>query len=156
MTTQPSGAPAQPTELKLYSKHDLSTLRTLADPSRLATLTLFDGHFSDLSPLAGLTHLTTLEVINCTQVRDLGPLARLLRLTRLTLWHCPQIQDLTPLARLTALTDLSLGYCPQVSDLSPLAGLSQLIRLDLRGNGRRIRAGRLRPLAGMPQLTILR
>jgi internalin A len=156
MTTQHPGAPAQPSELKLYSKHDLSALRTLTDPSRLATLTLYDSDFSDLGPLAGLTHLTTLEVINCTQVRNLGPLAGLLQLTRLTLWHCPQIQDLRPLAELKALTDLSLGYCPQVSDLSPLAGLTQLTRLDLRGNGRRIRAGRLRPLAGLPHLTILR
>lgn len=156
MNTQHQAAPAQQTSLKLYSKHDLSALRALADPSRLATLTLYDGDFSDLSPLAGLTHLTTLEIINCTQASDLSPLAGLQQLTKLTLWHCPQIQDLRPLAGLKALTDLSLGYCPQVSDLSPLAGLQQLTRLDLRGNGRRLRAGRLRPLAGLPQLTLLR
>src|ERR1041385_1194578 len=108
VNTQPSKESAQPTELRLVHEQDLSALDTLADPSMLTTLTLEDSPVRDLSPLAELTHLTTLD----------------------------------------------LGHCTQVGDLGPLAGLKELITLDLTGCGRKIRAGRLRALAGLPQLTI--
>jgi internalin A len=156
MTTQPRGAPAQPTELCLESGQDLGAIHTLTNPSHLTALTLRNWSKSDLSPLAGLAQLTMLDLSNCSQVSDLSSLAGLAELTKLELFRCTQISDLSPLADLTQLTELDLSHCPQVRDLSPLAGLTQLTRLYLIGNGRRLRAGRLRVLAGLPQLTIVR
>lgn len=58
-------------------------------------------------------------------------------------------RELDALADPSPLNILRLAYC-EVRDLSPLAGLTHLTTLSLRGCGRRIRAGRLRPLAGLP------
>ena len=64
---------------------------------------------SDLTPLAGLTALTELDVS----------------------WN--QVSDLTPLVGLSALTELNVWF-NQISDLTPLAGLTALKKLDIREN----------------------
>ena len=109
---------------------------------------------SDLSPLAGLRALQSLDLWECTGVRDLSPLAGLRALQRLDLRSCEGVSDLSPLVSLqvlqslsfnfTGVTDLSplvglqrlqslkLYYCDGVTDLSPLAGLQGLQSLDLR------------------------
>src|SRR5262245_59983083 len=74
MITQHPAAPAPPTELLFRDERDLSALHTLADLSHLTTLWLWSPHLSDLGPLAGLTHLTALDLAYCPQMRDLSPL----------------------------------------------------------------------------------
>jgi len=111
-------------------------------------LAIENSKVSDLSPLAGLSGLTTLN-LDGTQVRDLSPLAGLSGLIVLSL-DGTQVSDLSPLAGLSGLTVLSLDYM-QVSDLSPLAGLRGLTVLSLWSTP----VGDLSPLAGLSGLTEL-
>jgi hypothetical protein len=90
MTSRHPQVPAPTTELRLEGEHDLSALQTLADPQELTTLALHDWQGSDLSPLAGLTQLTSLTLWNCPHVRDLGPLAHLQALSPRSAWECAQ------------------------------------------------------------------
>ena len=70
-----------------------------------------------LTPLAGLTSLTSLDLW-LNDIVDLTPLAQLLGLTNLDL-ESNQIGDLTPLAQFLGLTNLDLRS-NQISDLTPL------------------------------------
>ena len=63
----------------------------------------------DLSPLAGLTNLETLDIA------------------------FNDITDLSPLAGLSNLTELFVGF-NAITDLSPLAGLTTLETLDIQFN----------------------
>ena len=114
----------------------------------LSRLVSFNGAISDLSPLAGLTALTTLY-LSGNEISDLSPLAGLTALTTLYL-SGNEISDLSPLAGLTALTTLYLSG-NEISDLSPLAGLTALTTLRLTGN----EISDLSPLAGLTALTLL-
>ena len=86
---------------------------------------------SDLSPLAGLTHLTYLS-LDGNNISEVSPLAGLTQLTRLGLGY-NDISDISPLAGLTHLTHLYL-YRNGISDISRLAGLTHLTHLGLDGN----------------------
>ncbi len=99
--------------------------------ANLRGLSLYDGAISDVSPLAGLTALTSLN-LNNNEISDVSPLAGLSSLTTLSL-SANEAGDLGPLTRLTSLNYLILGG-NEFSDLSPLAGLSSLTRLDLSFN----------------------
>jgi hypothetical protein len=81
---------------------------------------------SDLTPLAGLTRLTTLYLSN-NAIADIGPLAGLTNLTSLDL-RGNQIADIAPLAGLTGLTHLDLGdnYIRSVSALARMTDLDEL------------------------------
>ena len=82
---------------------------------------------TDLSPLAGLTQLTNLE-LSFGKINNLSPLNGLTQLTNLDLVG-NDISDLRPIAGLTQLKSLSIPFNP-VSDFSPLTGLTKLT--DLR------------------------
>ena len=69
----------------------------------------FDPYISDLTPLAGLTNLTELDLYN------------------------NKISDLTPLTGLTNLEWLNLSD-NNISDLTPLTGLTNLKNLHLASN----------------------
>lgn len=101
---------------------------------------------SDISPLAGLTHLQWLG-LGQTNVSDLSPVAGLTDLRRLAL-HVTPVSDISPLAGLTELRDLSLDLTA-VSDVGPLAGLTRLEKLTLGGNRDVSDIG---PLAGLTSL----
>ena len=75
----------------------------------------------DLTPLAGLTNLTSLN-LDGSGIHDLSPLANLKELESLHLWN-NKITDLTPLAGLTSLTVLDVGSNDELSDISPLSNL---------------------------------
>ena len=86
---------------------------------------------SNLSPLSGLTNLTTLN-LNRNNVSDISPLASLTNLTWLVLWD-NSASDLSPLSRLTNLAGLDLNG-NGVSDISALASLTNLTWLVLMVN----------------------
>ena len=85
----------------------------------------------DISPLAGLTNLTTLKLRN-NYIMDVDALATLTKLTTLQLSN-NQITDVSPLAALTALQRLILAD-NQITDLWPLVGLYNLVTLEIGGN----------------------
>jgi len=86
----------------------------------------------DLSPLASLTSLRSLDLSSCTRLSgDLSPLASLNSLRSLYLFMCSQFSDLTPLTGLISLKSLDLAGT-EVKKFSPLEPLlPQLHNLEL-------------------------
>lgn len=111
----------------------------------LRRVSITGGFVTDLEPLTGLGHLTSLD-LGHNGVRDLGPLAQLRGLRTLELAD-NQVTDLSPLSGLTDLSRLVISG-NAVSDLAPLAGLTRLEVLDASSN----RVSDLRPLSGLAVL----
>ncbi|AQR65390.1 hypothetical protein BXU06_10225 [Aquaspirillum sp. LM1] len=107
---------------------------------------------SDLSPLASLTALQSLDLSECEALSDLSPLASLPALQSLDLSWCDALSDLSPLTSLTALQSLGLRECQALSDLPPLTSLTALQSLDL---SRCDALSNLSPLALLPALQSL-
>ena len=140
------------TELDL----DIRTLRSniidvspLAGLTQLETLNLdFAKDIIDVSPLAGLTQLKTLR-LGRNDIIDVSPLAGLTQLETLEL-DSNSIIDVSPLAGLTQLETLELNS-NSIIDVSPLAGLTQLKTLNLWSN----HISDVSPLARLTSLTVL-
>jgi Leucine Rich repeats (2 copies) len=106
----------------------------------------------DLSSLAGLTSLQSLDLSGCRWLSDLSPLTSLTSLQSLDLSGCRWLSDLSPLTSLTSLQSLSLRRCGHLSvNLSPLTGLTSLQSLNLSG----CELSDLSPLAGLTSLQSL-
>ena len=103
----------------------------------------------DLTPLAGMTALQSLDLAGCSRVTDLKPIAGLSTLKSLNLMRCKGVIDLNPIAGLTALRRLNLSDCEHLSDLTPVATLTALQRLNIDGCAG---GGDLTPLAGLTAL----
>jgi hypothetical protein len=106
------------------------------------------NQISDISPLAGLTKLTVLQ-LDGNLITDISAVAGLTKLTALGL-SSNQISDISPLAGLTNLTTLSLDS-NDISDISALAGLTNLTTLGLSSIG----ISDISALAGLTNLTML-
>ena len=126
----------------------VSDLTPLAGLSALQSLNVSETQVTDLGPLAGLSALQTLTVSN-TGVRNLAPLAGLPALQTLSL-KGTYVTDLTPLADLSGLQTLDVTNT-KVSDLTPLAGLSALQTLDVTNT----KVSDLTPLARLSDLQML-
>ena len=137
----------------LLKCQSLSDLSPLAGLTNLSTLALRDcNSLSDLSPLAGLTNLSTLDLMDCNSLSDLSPLAGLTNLSTLDLNYCESLSDLSPLAGLRNLSTLNLIDCTSLCDLSPLSGLINLSTLNLIACKS---LSDLSPLAGLTNLSTL-
>ena len=150
---------------------DLSFLKHLTGLTSLEVIvrTHSSGDFAmitDLTPLAGLTSLKSLNMDGLTGVSDLSPLASLTELETLALRgaaYDPRAvsydvigtaSDLTPLAGLTKLKSLSLLGMQTARSLEPLAGLTALQELHLCS---RLESGdALAPLASLTNLQSLK
>lgn len=100
----------------------------------------------DISPLAGLTNLTSLQMGGVV-ISDLSAVSNMQNLISLTVFNGEQPLDLTPLANLTNLQALTLRN-NKITNVSPLAGLDNLGYLDLEGND----ITDVSPLAGLTGL----
>ena len=127
----------------------ISDLAPLAGLTALTDLSLIDNSISDISPLSGLTDLTELW-LSGNSISDVSPLSGLTELTELRLYD-NSISDVSPLSGLTELTELRL-YDNSISDVSPLSGLTELTELSLSGNS----ISDVSPLSGLTELTDLR
>ena len=107
-----------------------------------------DNNISDVSPLTGLTDLTTL-LIGGNNVSDLSPLSKLTNLTELWL-ESNSISVVSHLSGLPDLKELSLSD-NNISDVSPLTGLTDLTTLLIGGNN----VSDLSPLSRLTNLTYL-
>ena len=133
----------------------LSDVSPLASLSGLTTLDLsWCPALSDVSPLASLSGLTTLNLRGWKALSDVSPLASLSGLTRLDLSECPALSDVSPLASLSGLTRLDLSWCPALSDVSPLASLSGLTSLDLSECPALLDVSPLASLSGLTSLDL--
>jgi Leucine-rich repeat (LRR) protein len=88
---------------------------------------------TDLEPLAMLTQLRVLHVIDCSSLRDIKPIAPLKALHGLKLTSCVGVADLSPIAEHRDLHVLDVAGCANLNDLTPLRNLHNLRALDLRG-----------------------
>ena len=86
----------------------------------------FDG---ELLPIEAFTNLTSLDLRNCHLI-DISPLAELSNLTSLQLVDDLVTFDITPLTHLTKLISLRLAL-PELSDINELSKLKNLEKLDL-------------------------
>ena len=120
----------------------------LAGLTHLTTLNLTDNDIVDISGLVGLTHLTTLDLA-VIDIVDISGLAGLTHLTTLNL-ESNDIVDISGLAGLTHLTTLNLES-NDIVDISGLAGLTHLTTLNLARNDIVDISG----LAGLTHLTTL-
>ena len=143
----------------LYSESGVRQLEGIEYAVNLSHLLLRNGAISDVSALAGLTLLTTLDLSD-NEISNLAPLAGLTSLTELRLPN-NSVVDIAPLAGMRTLTGLWLGGSwasggyengNAISDVSPLAGMASLTTLDLSDN----EIASLAPLAGLTSLTELR
>ena len=126
-----------------FSQEDMQSLTDLSDGNRVKDLTGLEHatqltrlvvmykDISDISPLAGLTSLTILD-LRGNNISDVTPLENLVNLEKLWLSENP-ITDISPLTGLTALRWLVI-MSAEISDVGPLAQLVNLEQLLLAGN----------------------
>jgi internalin A len=129
---------------------DLSSLAALSALQSLDLSRCYE--LTDLDPLVRLTALRSLNLGACEKLTDLRPLSGLTSMQALDLTGCGQLTDLSPLAELIALQSLDLSDCEQLTDLSPLADLTSLQSLDLSFCQEIVD---LAPLAGLSELRML-
>ena len=143
------GAPIAPAEIAALTRlearnaniNDLTGLEGATNltsldlgPEKVANEWRNSNAVKDLSPLAGLTQLTSLHLPN-NSISDISAVAGLTNLTWLNLWD-NSVSNISAVAGLTNLKDLYLGN-NNISDISPLVantGLGEEDEVDVRGN----------------------
>ena len=140
-----------------------NTIKSITGIEYAINLTQFQLHrtyVSDLSPISGLTKLTTLWLVGnfipggpVSNIEDISPLAGLVNLEELRL-DSNSISDLTPISGLTKLTDLHIGDNP-LTDISPIAGLTNLKHLYIANYFGNNPVTDISPIAGLTSLTSL-
>ena len=133
------------TSLKAQNR-GIQDLTGLQFATNATSLRLRDNEISDLSPLAGLIHLTQLKFSRNRNISDLSPLKDLKNLEYLTFFET-LVSDLSPVAGLINLRSIH-AWDHSISDLSPLANLTKLEYLDFCGGN----ISDLTPLAGLTGL----
>ncbi len=117
--------------LERLSLHDggWSHLGPIAQLCSLVHLDLRSTDVASIAPLAGLAGLETLDLSGCTEITNIDVLAQLVRLTRLEIAYT-RVRRIQPLGNLRALEFLDLSGTP-VRDLSPLFNLPALRKIGL-------------------------
>jgi|GEM_PF-283454 len=173
-TTEP---PVEPLELDFSNKGitNEKLAAMVADgtiPKNVTGLNLSQNTISNISPLAGLTNLTDLDLSNnevetgmfeLSGISDLSPLSKLIKLKKLDLSYS-HIGDITPLKGLTNLTWLNLSWnqlgkkvedenwnIDYIFDITPLKGLTNLTWLNLAHTNTKD----ISPLKGLTKLEYL-
>ncbi|EBF5291000.1 LPXTG cell wall anchor domain-containing protein, partial [Listeria monocytogenes] len=127
----------------------ISDISPLANLTKMYSLNLGANHnLSDLSPLSNMTGLNYLTVTE-SKVKDVTPIANLTDLYSLSL-NYNQIEDISPLASLTSLHYFT-AYVNQITDITPVANMTRLNSLKIGNN----KITDLSPLANLSQLTWL-
>jgi hypothetical protein len=138
--------------LELHQSRRLIDLSPLARLGDLGSLTMTELAADDISSLAALNKLTSLDLRGARNLSDLSPLSRMPWLQTLDLSGCTRIRDLAPLSRLRSLSSLNLSGCHLIDDVSPLGELAEtLTTLDLSGSG----VKSVKPLSRMTRLRTL-
>ncbi|EHT4843537.1 InlB B-repeat-containing protein, partial [Listeria monocytogenes] len=128
---------------------NISDISPLANLTKMYSLNLGANHnLSDLSPLSNMTGLNYLTVTE-SKVKDVTPIANLTDLYSLSL-NYNQIEDISPLASLTSLHYFT-AYVNQITDITPVANMTRLNSLKIGNN----KIADLSPLANLSQLTWL-
>ena len=105
---------------------DVLDLSPLANLTQINSLELYCCDSLDITPLEKLTQLNSLIIGSCKSLIDIAPLEKLTQLNSLKLSDCKSLIDITPLRKLTQLNSLDLSCCESLSDITPLEKLTQL------------------------------
>jgi internalin A len=100
----------------------------LSNLTKLSSLTINKSPIKDISPLAGLIHLTWLD-LRQTDVGDLTPLTTLSELEYLFLDET-LVSDLRPLMQLENLISLGIADCKQIRDYAIAEELDAYCTVD--------------------------
>jgi RNA polymerase sigma factor (sigma-70 family) len=133
---------------QMESQNFISDISPLSGLTNLTSLLLDYNSITDISSLSGLTNLINLS-LSFNQITDISPLSGLIDLTLLHL-DFNHITDTSPLSGLTNLTYLSL-MSNLITDISLLGGLTNLTSLLLASN----QITDISPLNGLTNLTYL-
>lgn len=141
------------TEILSISGKNLHSLEAISNFTALKSLNVSDNTLSDLSPLAGLVKLRTLDLGNVAggsnAYADLSPLSALTDLRSLSLPNSG-VSDVSALGSLTALNELILSF-NGITDISAAASMTQLQSLSLENN----RITDISSLSGLHNLSYL-
>ncbi len=132
----------------LSNSNTISDLSPLAGLTQLNSLDLERNEISDISPLSGLTGLSVLY-LSTNSISDVSPLSGLTRLKTLDI-SANSISDISILSELIQLNIFFLSY-NSISDISVLSELTQLQLLYLGANT----VSDISPLANLTQLSEL-
>ena len=130
--------------IKVLTMHHraITDISPLAGLTRLESLDISFNLITDISPLAGLTRLKSLDIYS-NRITDISPLKNLPNLTKLR-FSGPNFEQL---ADMVNLQDLDL-LGTKIVDISMLAELKNLLNLNLSHN----QIVDLNPLAGLADL----
>jgi len=98
--------------------------------TNLTSLNLSNCHLVDISPLAELSNLTSLQLVDDLVTFDIEPLTHLTKLISLRL-ALPELSDINELAELKNLEKLDLSYGFELTNIQSLAFLKKLSWLSL-------------------------
>ena len=122
-------------EIKALEAEGVNDLTGLEHATQLESISFLNNGIQDLSPLANLTNLTSLDLTGASEIQDLSPLRNLTNLTSLDLTGGTRINDFSPLTSLTGLTSLGLFDAGiDDEDLLVIAMLTNLTALGLGFN----------------------
>lgn len=131
-----------------YTEHGNFDLTFVAYTPFLKTLSVGYQTNLDLSPLASLSYLEDLSLLN-NGITNITPLSGLTSLKRLALgWN--NISDVSALSSLNELQSLGL-WNNQIANIDALSGLSNLTYLDIAYNN----ISNIKVVSGMPELNEL-
>ncbi|MGC5324822.1 leucine-rich repeat domain-containing protein [Brevibacillus sp. SYSU BS000544] len=105
------------------------------------------ARISDMSPIAKLTNLTSLNLINNNNIEDVTAVKNLKKLEYLNL-GANKVTDITPVSYVTNLKKLDIYY-NQITDISSLSKLKELDRLLANSN-------KITNISSLKQLTELK
>ena len=125
------GAQYVEAEGRNVNSNSVSDISPVAGLTNLTSLSLNNNSISDISPVAGLTNLSFLNLGNNT-ISDISAVTGLTNLTGLSL-DSNTISDISAVTGLTNLTGLSLDS-NTISDISAVTGLTNLTDLSLGDN----------------------
>ena len=124
-------------------ENQISDISPLSQLPYLWGLCISMNPITDLSPLGGMTNLSTLYLN--TQAEDLSPLGGLINMKHLNISF--NGSDLSPLSGMANLITLYISQTP-VEDLTPLSGMTNLLSLSIL----QTRVEDLTPLSGLTGL----
>lgn len=110
---------------------DDGTLSPIEAFTNLTSLDISNSHLISIEPLAELTNLTSLKLVDDLVPFDIEPLTKLTQLVSLRL-ALPELTDVNQLSKLKNLEKLDLSYGFELTDIQGLASLKKLSWLSLQ------------------------
>ena len=115
------------------ARQNIISVPDLSELTTLISLELSNCPLSDVSNVARLTNLKTLDLSWCAALSDLSALGTMTALSALKLSDCGALSDVSGLAGMNNLVSLDLSWCTALTDTSGLLDMTSLTSLDLSG-----------------------